>query len=160
MRECLRLTVPGAVGITGRYLWCRHVEELTRSRDVFRAAAVGEEAVVSDAMEAVGQDVDQKAADELVDVARHQLVAVVVLGPVILPFEGHALAVEGDELAVGNSDPVRVAGQVGEYSLGSAKGPLGIDHPFELSQCGEAMWKAGGAARAAWSAKNSSCPAW
>jgi len=52
MRECLRLTVPGAVGITGRYLWCRHVEELTRSRDVFRAAAVGEEAVVSDAMSA------------------------------------------------------------------------------------------------------------
>ena len=52
MRECLRLTVPGAVGITGRYLWCRHVKQPARSRDVFRAAAVGEEAVVSDAMSA------------------------------------------------------------------------------------------------------------
>jgi hypothetical protein len=35
-------------------------------------------------METVGQDVDEKAADELVDVERDQLVAVVGLGPVIL----------------------------------------------------------------------------
>jgi hypothetical protein len=30
---------------------------------------------------------------------------------------------------------VGVAGQVGEHRLGSAKRPLGIDHPFELLQC-------------------------
>ena len=137
MPECLRLTVPGAVGITGRLLWCWHVKQPARSRDVFRAPAIGEEAVVSNAVETVGQDVDQKAADELVDVECHQLVAVFGLGPVILPFERHALAVEGDEAAVGNSNAVRVAGQVGEHSVGSAKRPLGIDHPFDLSQCGK-----------------------
>ena len=71
MPECLRLTVPGAVGITGRLLWCRHVKQPARSRDVFRAPAIGEEAVVSNAVETVGQDVDQKAADELVDVECH-----------------------------------------------------------------------------------------
>ena len=127
MAECLRLTVLGAVGITGRLLWCRHVKQPARSRDVFRAPAIGEEAVVSNAVETVGQDVDQKAADELVGVECHELVAVVGLGPVILPFERHALAVEDDEPAVGNSDPVRVAGQVGEHSIGSAKRSLGMD---------------------------------
>ena len=78
----------------------------------------------------------RKRRNELVDVERHQVVAVVGLGPVILPFERHGLAVEGDEPAVGNSDPVSVARQVGDHSAGSAKGPLGIDHPFDLSQCG------------------------
>jgi len=52
---------------------------------------------MTDAMEAVGQDVDQEATDELVDVERHQLVARFGLGPVILPPEGHVLAVENDE---------------------------------------------------------------
>ena len=63
-------------------------------------------------MKSIGQDVDQKAADELVGVERHKLVASVTLGPVILPFEGHALAIEGDEAVVGNSNPVRLARQV------------------------------------------------
>ena len=141
MGECLRLTVLGAVGITGRFLRCRHVKQPARSRDVFRAPAIGEEAVVSNAVETVGQEVDQNAADELVDVECHQLVAVVGLGPVILPFERHACAVEGDEPAVGNSDAMSVARQVGEHSAGPAKGPLGIDHPFALSQCGEVSFE-------------------
>jgi hypothetical protein len=75
MRECLRLTAAGAVSITGRILWCREVEQLARSRDVLGASAVGEETVVTDAVETVGQDVDEEAADELVGVKRHKLVA-------------------------------------------------------------------------------------
>ena len=118
-----------------------YAEELAGQCDIAGAIAVGEEAVVADAVKPVGQYMDQEAADELVDVERHQLVASVGLGPVILPFEGHALAVEGDEPAVGDSDPVRVAGQVGEHSVGSAKRPLGIDHPFDLAQCGEASFE-------------------
>jgi hypothetical protein len=54
-----------------------------------------------------------------------------------LPFEGDALAVEGDEPAVGNGDPMGVAGQIGEHRVGSCKRPLGIDHPFDLPLCGE-----------------------
>jgi hypothetical protein len=50
---------------------------------------------MTDAVEPVGQYVDQEAADELVAVERHELVAGVALGLVILPFESHALAVEG-----------------------------------------------------------------
>ena len=93
-------------------------------------------------MKSVGQNVDQEAANELVRVERHELVASVALGPVILPFEHHALAVEGDEPAIGNSTPVCVAGQVGEHGGGSAKRPLGIDHPIDLSQCGNVGFEA------------------
>ena len=54
MRDYLRLTVAGAVGITGLLLWRRHVEQLTRSRDVLGAPAVGEETIVTDAVETIG----------------------------------------------------------------------------------------------------------
>jgi hypothetical protein len=71
MRKCPRLSIAGAVGITGDILRCLCVEQLTRSRDVLSAPAVGEETVVSDAVETVGQDVDEEAADELVGFERH-----------------------------------------------------------------------------------------
>ena len=93
---------------------------------------------MADAVEPVGQDMDQKAADEFVGIERHQLVASGALGAVILPFESHALAVKGDEPTVGNGDPVSVAGQIGEHRAGSAKRRLGVDHPFGLSHGGEA----------------------
>jgi hypothetical protein len=64
---------------------------------------IGKKAVVTDAVKSVGQHVDQEATDELVGVERHQLVAGVAVGPVILPFEGNALAVEGDERMGGAS---------------------------------------------------------
>ena len=48
MRECLRLTVAGAVGLTTLILRRRQVEQLTRSGDVLDAPAVGERTVVAD----------------------------------------------------------------------------------------------------------------
>jgi hypothetical protein len=62
MREYLRLTVAGAVSITGLILWRRYVEQLTRSRDILGAPTIGEETVVTDTVETVGQDVDEEAA--------------------------------------------------------------------------------------------------
>jgi hypothetical protein len=55
---------------------------------------------VTDAVEALGQDVRQEAADELVGRQRHGLVAAKSLDPVILPFEG-----EGQFRRNGPSDP-------------------------------------------------------
>ena len=70
MRERLRFSLASAAGIAGLDMCCVDVEQPTRLGDVVGASGVGEEAVVADAMEAVGQDVDQEAADELVDGAR------------------------------------------------------------------------------------------
>src|ERR1700739_681046 len=126
-------TIFGGVGLPARRGRVGYAEEAAGQCNNVRPGGIGEKAVVSDAVKAVGQDMDQEAADKLVGVERHKLVAGVAFGPVILPFESHALAVEGDEAAVGNSNPVRVGGPVGEYSAGSAKGPFCIDNPFDLS---------------------------
>src|SRR6267143_6541705 len=90
MRERLRFSVASAAGIAGLDMCGPHVEQPPRLRDVVGAPAVGEEAVVADAMEAAGQHVDQEAADELVDRECHHFGAAATLGAVVLPFEGHA----------------------------------------------------------------------
>ena len=76
------------------------IEESAGACQVFGASAVGEEAIVPDAVEALWQDVEQEAADELGSLEGHGLLAVGGLCPVVLPFEGDGLAVEGDEAAL------------------------------------------------------------
>ena len=46
-------------------LW-RHGEQLTRMREIYGSVAASEQSVVSNAVEALGQDVEQEAADELI----------------------------------------------------------------------------------------------
>ena len=59
--------------------------------------AVGEKPVVTDAVKATRQDVDEEPADKLGGFERHRLVAVFLLSPVILPLKGHAVFIEVDE---------------------------------------------------------------
>src|SRR5262249_43054152 len=130
-------TIFGVIARPARRSWVGYGEEPAGQCHVVGPVGIGEEAGVTDAMKSVGQDMGQEAAEELVCVERHKLIASVALGPVILPFESDALAGEGDEPAVGNSSAVCVAGKVGEDGVGSAKRSLGIDDPFDLAQCGE-----------------------
>ncbi len=62
--EDRRFGVIGGVGVVG--LGGRHGEQFAGTGDVAGAAAVGKEPVMADAVEALGQDVDEEAADELV----------------------------------------------------------------------------------------------
>ena len=55
---------------------------------------------------------------ELVFGDSHGLVARMTLGPIVLPPEGDGVLVVGDETAVGDRDPVGVAREIGEHSLG------------------------------------------
>ena len=89
--------VPGVGGIT---LGLRCGEQLACSRDVVGAGSVGEQAVVTDAVESAGQHMDEEPADELVGRERHDLVSIAALDPVVLPFEGDAVVVERDQSAV------------------------------------------------------------
>ena len=76
-------------------------ESLARTLERVGAAAVGENAEVADAVQPVGQDVEEEAPDELVDgdggraVARFALPRCLGLS---VP-EGDGLAVEGDDAA-------------------------------------------------------------
>src|SRR3990170_4740047 len=71
----------------GRHGW-RYGEQRAGARDICDATAIGEQPVMPDAMQALGQHVHQEAADKLVCRQRHGLVATGSLDPVILPFEG------------------------------------------------------------------------
>ena len=44
----------------------RHGEQLTGMREIYGSVATSEQSVVSNAVEALGQDVEQEAADELI----------------------------------------------------------------------------------------------
>src|SRR5712691_3619341 len=64
-----------AIGIRRLGLGVWDGEQLAGARDVVGAGRSGEQAVVTDAVEAFGQDVDQEAADELIGSERHPLVS-------------------------------------------------------------------------------------
>ena len=70
------------------------------------------------------QDVDQKAADELVNGERHHLGPIAPFGAVVLPAKCHAGVVEWNEPAVRDGDPVSVERQVGQHRLGPAERAL------------------------------------
>src|ERR1700722_17262853 len=50
--------------------------------------------------------------------------------PVVLPLEGDALVIEREQAAVGDGDPVGVAGEIAQHLLRTAEGALAIDHPL------------------------------
>jgi hypothetical protein len=70
------------------------------------AAPVGKEAEVTDADEALGQCVQQEAAQELIERQSHQLVLVVVSG--VAPAKGDLVIGQGDESVVGDGDAMGV----------------------------------------------------
>ena len=57
--------------------------------------------------------------------------ALAVLCAVVLPLEGDAALIEGDESAVGDGDAMGVSGEVGEHGFGSSEWSLGIDDPVD-----------------------------
>ena len=109
-------------------------EQLAGAFDVVGAGGLGEQAVVADAVEALGQDVDEEAADELVCCERHNLIAIGCFEPIVLVFEADSVFVERDQPAVGDGDAMGVAGQISQYRLGSGEGPFAVDVPSDLAQ--------------------------
>ena len=87
---------------------------------------------MTDPVEAVGQAVQQEAANELVRAQRHELGCVAV--GVIAPAEGNACVVGADQAAVGDGDTVRIAAEIGEDVLGRTERRLCIDDPALLAQ--------------------------
>ena len=63
---------------------------------------------MTDAMQALRQHVDEEAADKLLGGERHLLISTAAFDAVVLPFEGDALLIAGDQAAVGDGDAVGV----------------------------------------------------
>ncbi len=69
-------------------------------RDTSAFYAIRKKARVPDGVEPGRQNVDQKAADELISRQSHDLLALSALGPVVLPLESDDLSVSADQAAV------------------------------------------------------------
>ena len=104
--------------------------QLTRPYDGRGFGAARQQTVVPDPVEPVWQDVHEEAADKLVRLERYGLAAAGPLDPVVLVPERDAGRVGGDEPAVGDRDPMRVAGQIGQHLLGAGERPLAVDEPL------------------------------
>ena len=66
--------------------------------------------------------------------AGHAFVSIAARDAVVLPFEGDASLVAGDQAAVGDGHAVGIARQIGQHRLGSAERALAVDDPFGLAQ--------------------------
>lgn len=115
--------------IADRVGW-RHIEHGTRLGQIVLSPGIGQQAVVADAVETRWQHMQQEAAHELVGGELHRLVAGTPLGPVVLPAEGHAVLIHRHQSPVRDGHPVGVAGEVGQYGLGTGERTLGIHHPL------------------------------
>src|SRR3974390_3800854 len=94
---------------------------------------------MADGPEAIGQDVEEKAADELGPCKRHMLDARVV--PIVLPLKRHLIIGDLDKTMIGDGDAMRIAAQVPQNLLGSGKGALAVDHPVETPERGKVSQK-------------------
>src|SRR6202011_1776999 len=99
VREGGRLVAIIIIGICSLALGLAN-EQLAGACDVIGAGSLGEQAVVSDAVEALRQDMDEEAADELVCCGRHHLVAIGAFDPIVLVLEADSVFVERDQSAV------------------------------------------------------------
>jgi hypothetical protein len=96
------------------------------------ASVIGEEAIVADTMETVREDVQQKAADELIGCGRHHLGLPVC--PVVLQGETDLAIGERDQPAVSDGDAMGIAVEIGQHLFGAVERWLGVDLPAEAPE--------------------------
>src|ERR1700756_3444722 len=81
-----------------------------------------------DAVEAMWQDMEQEAADELVRRERQDALPLRTIAAVVFVAEADTGLVERKQALVGDGDPVGVAREIGEHGLRAGERWLGIDH--------------------------------
>jgi DDE superfamily endonuclease len=112
-------------------------EQLACARDVCGSVGAGEQPIVSDAMEALWQDVDEEPPDELIGRQRHRLVTGWAVDPIVLVPEGDAVLVGSQEPAIGDGHAGGVAREITQDLPGSGERLSCVDHPIDLAQWGE-----------------------
>jgi hypothetical protein len=116
----------------GSPIFVSYGEQLPAYREQSGTAAVSKEPKVPDAHEASRQHVQQKAPQEFFDAQAHAPLLVFVCG--IPPAKGDTAVLECNQSVIGNGHPVRVASQISQGMLRTAKGTLGINHPIGTEQ--------------------------
>lgn len=106
------------------------------------AANVCQKAEVTNATEALRQDVEEEPADELIGIERHHFA--LVIGAIIPPVETDAAILAGEQTVVADCHAMGVAAEIIEDLLRAGKGTFGIDHPSDIAElrhmAGESRW--------------------
>lgn len=132
-------------GIGAGFLISRSVadsKELTAESDFIVASAIGEEAIVADAVEAVQQGVQEKATNELIGIKHHHFGFTIL--PIVLPGKAHLAVGKRDQPTVGDGDAMRIAAEISQHLFGPAEWRFGIDDPVGPSKLCEALGECGG----------------
>ena len=90
-------------------------------------SAIGEQAEMADADEAVGNHMEQEAAEKFVDRELHDLHTVAV--GVVAPAQADATVADGEQAVVGERNAVGVAAELGQHVLGPGEGGLAVHDP-------------------------------
>ena len=117
----------------GLGLGLRYAKQLPSLGNICGPVAVGKKAIVANAVEALGQDVVEEAADKRVDGQCHGLVTIRPLDAIILPFECDASFIHFDQATIGDGDAMGVACEISQHSLRPAERLLGVNHPFRFA---------------------------
>ena len=121
-------------GSNGRLGRLRNGQQFACLGDVGGALAVGEQAIMPDAVEAFGQHMHQEPADKFGRIERHGRVPSGSFDPIVFVLEGDASFVGRNEPVIGDGDPVRIARQIAQSLLGPGERRLGVDDPIDLAQ--------------------------
>jgi len=128
----------GVVGLAGRL----DLKQVAHPREGLASVTLGEEAVVTDAVEAVGQNVEEKAADQLVRGQPHD--AASAAAAIVLVGKRRLIVVDGDEPRMGDRRAMGVAGEIGQHALGTAERRLGVDDEGAVAERAPALGESGG----------------
>jgi len=90
---------------------------------------------VADADEALGKQVQQEAAQELIERYGHQFLFMVVSG--VSPTKGDLAVGQRDQAMVGDGHSVGVTAQILEHILGAAEGWFAVNDPVFSKQWSE-----------------------
>jgi len=131
----VQLTGPAVEGdliATNRFGLRRHgvfllPERQARTGEQARTTGVGEEPVIADTDEALGQDMQQEAAGELMEWERERSDPAT---SIVLVAEAHRLRIDVEQTMVRDRNPVRIACQVLQYMFGAVERWFGINDPL------------------------------
>src|SRR5262245_61879205 len=112
--------------------WSSHSQQLAASGQFLLAVAVAEQAVIANALESIGQSVNEKTADELLGGKRHGFL--VTLMSVVFPLETHLTICDIQQAMVRHRNTVGVSSDVIEHLLRASTRSLGIYNPFGFSE--------------------------
>ena len=108
------------------------LEQPQTKRKEFCSPPVSEEAEVADAHEAARQQVQEEAAQELIDRQSHEPLLVAVSG--VSPAKGDVALGESNQPAVGDGDAMSVGAEIAQHVFWPTERPFGVDDPVVTEQ--------------------------